>query len=117
MPHNVTLSIDLPASLFYLFRQGVTNETAGSSETGFTFNDVITMLIIDIFVYAVLAWYATNVRHNVAESDDRSQVQIKLGEAKRVYSMQKQGFKSRTSLPNASTSLFPFILNKLPLRS
>ncbi|CAN0348380.1 unnamed protein product [Pylaiella littoralis] len=40
---------------------GVTTETAGSSETGFTFNDVIFMLIVDIFVYAVLAWYATNV--------------------------------------------------------
>ena len=43
-------------------RQGVTSETAGSSETGFAFNDVIAMLIVDIFVYAVLAWYATNVR-------------------------------------------------------
>ncbi|CAN0530043.1 unnamed protein product, partial [Ectocarpus sp. 8 AP-2014] len=32
-----------------------------SSESGFTFNDVITMLIVDVFVYAVLAWYATNV--------------------------------------------------------
>ncbi|CAM9259808.1 unnamed protein product [Ectocarpus sp. 4 AP-2014] len=40
---------------------GVTSETAGSSESGFTFNDVITMLIVDVFVYAVLAWYATNV--------------------------------------------------------
>lgn len=43
--------------------QGVTSETAGSSESGFTFNNVITMLIVDIFVYAVLAWYATNVRN------------------------------------------------------
>ncbi len=42
--------------------QGVTSETAGSSETGFAFNDVIAMLIVDVFVYAVLAWYATNVR-------------------------------------------------------
>lgn len=42
--------------------QGVTDDTAGSSESGFTFNDVMTMLIVDIFVYAVLAWYATNVR-------------------------------------------------------
>lgn len=41
--------------------QGVTNETAGSSESGFSFNDVMTMLILDVFIYAVLSWYATNV--------------------------------------------------------
>lgn len=46
-----------------LMLQGVTTETAGSSESGFTFNDVILMLILDIFIYGVIAWYATNVRN------------------------------------------------------
>ena len=49
-------------STAWIHHQGVTSETAGSSETGFAFNDVIAMLIVDTFVYAVLAWYATNVR-------------------------------------------------------
>lgn len=46
-----------------MMMQGVTNETAGSSESGFSFNDVMAMLVLDIFIYAVLAWYATNVRN------------------------------------------------------
>jgi len=51
--------------------QGVTSETAGSSETGFSFNDVIAMLIVDIFVYAVLAWYLTNVRSHPRDRSTR----------------------------------------------
>lgn len=42
--------------------QGVTADTAGESEDGFTFNDVISMLALDIIIYSVLAWYTGNVR-------------------------------------------------------
>lgn len=42
--------------------QGVTWDTAGQSEDGFTFNDVLGMLILDILIYSALAWYAGNVR-------------------------------------------------------
>ncbi|CAN0021601.1 unnamed protein product [Pylaiella littoralis] len=41
--------------------EGVTPDTAGESEAGFTFNDVITMLFLDIIIYSSLAWYAGNV--------------------------------------------------------
>jgi len=35
----------------------VTSETAGTSEDGFTFNDVLGMLFLDIIIFGVLAWY------------------------------------------------------------
>eukprot|EP00903_Cladosiphon_okamuranus_P008962 g8576.t1 len=41
--------------------EGVTADTAGESEDGFTFNDVISMLFLDIIIYSALAWYAGNV--------------------------------------------------------
>ncbi|CAM9958417.1 unnamed protein product, partial [Discosporangium mesarthrocarpum] len=41
--------------------EGVTAETSGQSESGFTFNDVVRMLFIDIFVFGVLSWYAGKV--------------------------------------------------------
>lgn len=41
--------------------QGVTPDTAGVSEDGFTFNDVLGMLILDIIIYSALAWYLGNV--------------------------------------------------------
>ncbi|CAM9541397.1 unnamed protein product [Ascophyllum nodosum] len=37
--------------------EGVTNETAATSEDGFTFNDVLGMFFLDIILFAVLAWY------------------------------------------------------------
>lgn len=43
-------------------RQGVTADTAGESEDGFTFNDVLGMLFLDILIYSALAWYTGNVR-------------------------------------------------------
>lgn len=43
-------------------RQGVTARTAGKSENGFTFNDVLGMLFLDIIVFSLMAWYAGNVR-------------------------------------------------------
>ena len=39
----------------------MTADTAGQSEDGFTFNDVLGMLILDILIYSALAWYAGNV--------------------------------------------------------
>ncbi|CAM9216529.1 unnamed protein product, partial [Ectocarpus fasciculatus] len=41
--------------------EGVTADTAGRSEDGFTFNDVLGMLFLDIFVFSILAWYAGHV--------------------------------------------------------
>lgn len=43
-------------------RQGVTADTAGQSENGFTFNDVLVMLFLDIIIFSFLAWYAGHVR-------------------------------------------------------
>ena len=40
----------------------MTTDTAGESEDGFTFNDVLAMLFLDIIIYSALAWYAGNVR-------------------------------------------------------
>ena len=42
----------------------MTSDTAGESEDGFTFNDVLTMFIIDILIFSALAWYTGNVRGN-----------------------------------------------------
>lgn len=50
-----------PSSTFYVLFQGVTNETAGESENGFTFNDVLVMFVVDTIVFSILAWYAGNV--------------------------------------------------------
>ncbi|CAM9405596.1 unnamed protein product, partial [Scytosiphon promiscuus] len=41
--------------------EGVTADTAGESEDGFTFNDVLGMLFFDIILYSILAWYAGHV--------------------------------------------------------
>lgn len=41
--------------------QGVTPDTAGTSEDGFTFYDVLFMFVIDIVIYSILAWYLGNV--------------------------------------------------------
>ncbi|CAN0116974.1 unnamed protein product, partial [Discosporangium mesarthrocarpum] len=41
--------------------EGVTAATAGQSESGFTFNDVIGMLFLDIILYSLLGWYAGQV--------------------------------------------------------
>lgn len=37
--------------------QGVTAETADTSENNFTFNNVLEMFIVDIILFTVLAWY------------------------------------------------------------
>lgn len=50
-----------------LERQGVTADTAGQSENGFTFNNVLVMLFVDIIVFSLLAWYAGHVRKIFAE--------------------------------------------------
>lgn len=49
--------------------QGVTVDTAGSSEDGFTFNDVLSMLVFDIVLYSFLAWYLGNVSHGGPNRD------------------------------------------------
>lgn len=59
---TLTLALHLTTTTHVQMAQGVTSETAGSSDSGFTFNDVILMMFVDIIVYTVLAWYATNVR-------------------------------------------------------
>ncbi|CAN0443024.1 unnamed protein product, partial [Laminaria digitata] len=41
--------------------EGVTADTAGESEDGFTFNAVLGMLFLDILLSSPLAWYAGNV--------------------------------------------------------
>ncbi|CAM9263174.1 unnamed protein product [Hapterophycus canaliculatus] len=41
--------------------EGVTSDTAGQSENGFTFNDVLLMYFVDIIIYSILAWYAGHV--------------------------------------------------------
>ena len=51
-----------------LYLQGVTRDTAGESEHGFTFHDVLIMFVVDIVVFSVLAWYAENVRLPVEHS-------------------------------------------------
>lgn len=47
-------------------RQGVTVDTAGQSENGFTFNDVLGMLFLDAIIFSFLAWYAGHVRNNIS---------------------------------------------------
>lgn len=57
------------SQLGYPFRtglQGVTSETAGSSENDITFNDAIVMLFLDMIIFAALAWYAGKVRFVLA---------------------------------------------------
>lgn len=44
-----------------LIGQGVTADTAGESEDGFTFNDVLSMLFVDMLIFSALAWYAGHV--------------------------------------------------------
>lgn len=39
----------------------MTADTAGQSEDGFTFNDVLVMFLVDIVIYSILAWYAGHV--------------------------------------------------------
>lgn len=41
--------------------QGVTADTAASSEDGFTFNDVLGMLFLDILLFSALSWYVNKV--------------------------------------------------------
>lgn len=40
----------------------MTTDTANESEDDFTFNDVISMLFIDMLIFSFLAWYFGNVR-------------------------------------------------------
>ena len=47
----------------------MTRDTAGQGEDGFTFNDVLGMLILDILIYSALAWYAGNVREREKERE------------------------------------------------
>lgn len=58
--------------------QGVTIDTAGSSEDGFTFNDVLGMFVFDIVLYSFLAWYLGNVSHDDPDRDCQRLKTLKL---------------------------------------
>lgn len=50
--------------------QGITSDTADSSDGGLSFNDVIGMLLVDI-IYSFLAWYASNVSRQCCKVRNR----------------------------------------------
>lgn len=45
----------------YMETQGVTQDTVDVSEDGFTFSDVLNMLILDMILFSILGWYLGNV--------------------------------------------------------